>query len=137
MASVKNKGTTSEIRIRKALFKKGYRYKVNDKSLAGSPDIVLPRYNAVIFVHGCFWHGHDNCSKAIKPNSNIKFWSAKIEKNRNRDKKAMLELKRNGWRVIVVWECEIKNGRSFDTTIYRIDKKLSQFKSTRSHLLGS
>jgi len=124
MAAVKNKNTKPEVRVRKALFGKGYRYKVNDKTLPGSPDIVLPKYNTVIFVHGCFWHGHTNCKKAIKPNSNIDFWKAKVEKNKRRDRKAKSELAKQGWEILIVWDCELRNIKSFETTINHIDRVL-------------
>ncbi|MBA7570639.1 Very short patch repair protein [subsurface metagenome] len=92
MATVKNKNTKPEIQVRKALFSRGFRYRINDKRLPGSPDIVLPKYHTVVFVHGCYWHGHTNCKKAIKSSTNKDFWNTKIEKNRLRDKKTQHEL---------------------------------------------
>lgn len=124
MAAVKNKNTTSEILIRKALFNKGFRYKINDKGLPGSPDIVLPKYNTVIFVHGCFWHGHTHCKKTIKPNSNVNFWKEKIEKNKKRDRKVKVQLKELGWTVIIVWECEFRNKITFNNKVGKIENLL-------------
>lgn len=107
MASVKNKNTSTEILIRKELFRKGYRYRINCKKLPGSPDIVLPKFHSIIFVHGCFWHGHENCKYAIMPTTNIEFWRNKIKKNTVRDKKNIKLLKEMGWKVIIIWQCEI------------------------------
>lgn len=122
MASVRNKGTGPEIRLRKSLFEMGYRYKINDRTLPGSPDIVLPKYKTVIFVHGCFWHGHLGCTKAIKPNSNIEFWKSKIRKNKLRDQKAIFELRKLGWNILIVWDCELRNIKSFSSIIDQLDK---------------
>jgi DNA mismatch endonuclease (patch repair protein) len=124
MASVRNKGTEPEIHLRKALFGMGYRYKINDKTLPGSPDIVLPKYKSVVFIHGCFWHGHSNCSKVIKPNSNIEFWKSKIRKNKLRDQKAYSELQNMKWNILTIWSCELRNIKSFTSKIEQIDKDL-------------
>ena len=124
MASVKNKNTKPEILIRKALFSKGFRFRINDKKLPGSPDIVLPKYETVIFVHGCYWHGHENCKKQITPKTNKVFWNEKIEKNRIRDQKVQSELVNLGWKIIIVWECELRNKETFGLTINRIVKEI-------------
>ena len=121
MASIKNKGTKPEVYLRKALFGLGYRYKLNVKTLPGTPDIVLPKFKTVIFVHGCFWHGHKNCPKAIKPKSNISFWEDKINKNKHRDQNTNTVLQKMGWNVLIVWDCELRNLRSFQSTINKID----------------
>lgn len=125
MATVKNKNTKPEIQVRKALFKKGFRYRINDKKLPGSPDIVLPKYKTVIFVHGCYWHGHENCSKAIKPATNKDFWNTKIQKNKARDKNAQEELKANGWNVLVVWDCQLRNQKLFRKTMDTVINELN------------
>lgn len=109
MASVKSIETKPEILIRKLLFSKGFRFRKNVKSLPGSPDIVLPKHKTIIFVHGCFWHGHKNCKAADKPKSNIKYWINKIDGNTKRDAKRIRQLKKMGWNVIVIWECDIGN----------------------------
>ena len=124
MATVKNRNTKPEIQVRKALFSRGFRYRINDKSFPGSPDIVLPKYHTAIFVHGCYWHGHTNCKKAINPSTNKKFWNAKIEKNRLRDQKAQQVLLQMGWKVIVLWECELRNKKSFELSLNKLINKL-------------
>jgi DNA mismatch endonuclease (patch repair protein) len=105
MSRVRYRNTDIEIKLRKALFSKGYRYRLH-VNLPGRPDIVLPKYKTVIFVNGCFWHQH-NCSKGTIPGSNSHFWKEKLEKNKLRDRENKAELKKIGWNVIVVWECEI------------------------------
>lgn len=110
MAGIRGKDTRIEIFLRKALFARGLRYRINDARLPGKPDIVFPRRRAVVFVNGCFWHGHD-CSLFKLPASNADFWRAKIEANRERDKRTCSELAALGWRVAVVWECALR-GRS-------------------------
>ncbi len=117
MASVRATETKPEIKIRKYLFSKGFRYRKNDKTLPGSPDIVLPKYITVIFVHGCFWHGHKNCKASALPKSNNEYWASKISSNINRDKKKKRELKKLGWNVIVIWECQIKKYISNDNKL--------------------
>lgn len=108
MSRIRSKGTKPEESIRKALFSKGYRYRKNVRKLPGCPDIVLPKYKTVIFVHGCFWHMHD-CGRFRWPASNKEYWVPKITRNVERDKLNQEELKALGWNVIIVWECEIKN----------------------------
>jgi len=107
MAGIRSKNTRIEVSLRKALFAQGFRYRINDARLPGKPDIVLPRYRAVVFVHGCFWHGHD-CSLFRLPASNTDFWRTKIDTNRARDERACGELAAQGWRVAVIWECAIR-----------------------------
>jgi DNA mismatch endonuclease, patch repair protein len=108
MASIRSTETQPEISVRKLLFSKGFRYRKNSGSLPGKPDIVLPKYKTVIFVHGCFWHGHKNCKYSVTPKSNRRFWTNKIEGTIERDKRKKRELKKLGWNVLTIWECEIK-----------------------------
>lgn len=109
MRAVKGKDTKPEVRLRKALFALGYRYRLNVKDLPGKPDIVFPKHRTVIFVHGCFWHGH-NCKRGARtPKSNTEYWREKIARNKRRDKDNAAALKKLGWRVITVWECELKS----------------------------
>jgi len=108
MAKVKSINTKPEILVRKFLFANGFRYRLNDKRYPGKPDIVLPKYKTIIFIHGCFWHGHNVCGKTI-PASNTEYWTAKIARNIARDQTNKLKLKDLGWNVITLWECEIKN----------------------------
>jgi len=107
MSGIRGKNTKPELLIRKALFKKGYRYKLHDKSLPGKPDLVFPKYNAVIFIHGCFWHGHD-CHLFKWPSTRREFWKTKITRNQEVDARNYKALKKEGWRVLTIWECSIK-----------------------------
>lgn len=108
MAAIKGKNTKPEMIVRKYLFFRGLRFRVQVRKLPGNPDIVLPKYKTVIFVNGCFWHGHEGCKYFRLPKSNVEFWKEKIERNVARDARNEAELKVLGWRVIRVWECEIK-----------------------------
>jgi len=119
MSAIKSKNTKPEIKIRKALFDRGYRYRLHDKKLPGKPDIILPKYNTVIFIHGCFWHGHQNCYLYKVPASNTEFWGKKINDNKRRDKAVTAALLEKGWRILIIWECSIKgkNKLNFDDVI--------------------
>lgn len=108
MSRVKSKNTKPEILIRKELHKKGYRFRLHNKNISGSPDLVLPKYKTVVFIHGCFWHQHPGCKKSTHPKQNADFWKNKLDKNIERDARVVNELKDQGWKVIVVWECAIK-----------------------------
>ena len=117
MSGIRGKNTRPELFIRKALHKKGFRYKLHDKRLPGKPDLVFPRYRAVILVHGCFWHGHD-CSLFKWPSTREEFWQAKIRRNREKDLEVLADLESSGWRVLVVWECAIKGrGKLVETEL--------------------
>lgn len=107
MSRIKSKNTAPEMRIRSALHQLGYRFRLHVKELPGKPDIVLPKYKTVIFVHGCFWHRHKGCVRATTPSTNQEYWEKKFQQNVMRDKLEQDELKRMGWRVIVVWECNV------------------------------
>ena len=106
MSKISSKDTKPEILVRKFLFSKGFRYRINVKTLPGKPDIVLPKYKTIIFVNGCFWHGH-NCKKGKLPSSNTDFWKEKISNNKSRDDKNSDLLVKLGWKVIIIWQCEI------------------------------
>lgn len=108
MASVGQRDTGPELRLRRILHRLGLRYRLNDRKLPGSPDLVMPRFKAVVFVHGCFWHAHKGCKFATKPSSRKDFWREKFRANQKRDNKNYDALMANGWRVLVVWECSIK-----------------------------
>lgn len=108
MSQIKSADTRPELLIRKFIFAKGFRYRLHDKKLPGKPDLVLPKYKTVIFVNGCFWHGHKNCKKFVIPKSRTDYWENKIKNNVLRDIKNTKELKSQGWNVIVIWECQIK-----------------------------
>ena len=121
MSRIKGKNTKPEEIVRKYLFSKGFRYRKNDKRLPGTPDIVLPKYKTVIFVNGCFWHGHEDCRYFVWPKDNADFWKKKIEDNISRDKNVIEMLKRQNWAVIVVWECELKK-QTLSRTLQRINE---------------
>lgn len=119
MSNVKYKNTKPEILVRKALFQKGFRYRINDKNLQGHPDIVLKKYKTVVFINGCFWHGHDECPKATLPQTNTVFWKDKILKNKMRDAAIVERLRLLGWKVLIVWECELTKQR-FEETLNKL-----------------
>lgn len=109
MSRIRGENTRPELAVRSILHRLGYRFRIADKTLPGKPDIVLPRYRAVVFVHGCFWHRHPGCKYAYMPKSKTEFWSQKFEENVLRDKNNLSLIKKAGWLPIVVWECEIKH----------------------------
>lgn len=115
MSQIKEKDTKPEEIVRKYLFSKGFRYRKNDKRLPGTPDIVLPKHRTVIFVNGCFWHGHEGCKYFVVPKTNTEFWLNKINANRERDSRNHAALVADGWKVIDVWECELRSLRSLKT----------------------
>lgn len=117
MKAIKSKDTKPEKVVRSYLFSRGLRYRKNVSSLPGTPDIVLKKWKCVIFVNGCFWHGHLSCPLFTLPKSNVSFWQNKIERNINRDRENTILLEQSGWRVITVWECEIRNGKDSRTRL--------------------
>lgn len=119
MSRIKGKDTTIEVMVRKFLFKKGLRFRKNVKELPGKPDIVLKKYNTVIFVHGCFWHRHENCSDATLPKTKTDFWIDKLNKNVIRDRENIKKLIDDGWEVIVIWECQLSK-KNFEVTMNKI-----------------
>lgn len=129
MSGIRGKNTKPELVVRKALFAKGLRYRLHDRRLPGKPDIVLPKYQAVIFIHGCFWHGH-NCYLFKWPKTRKQFWKRKITRNRIVDKKAITNLRAEGWRVLTLWECSIK-GRSDKSVEVVVKKVLKWIKSPK------
>jgi len=120
MSRIRNKDTKPEILVRKFLFANGFRYRLNDKKLPGKPDIVLPKYKTVIFVNGCFWHGHENCKYFKLPATRTEWWKEKIEGNIKNDITKHALLREAGYKVIVIWECEVKNKSIFDRIINEI-----------------
>jgi len=127
MSGIRSQNTMPELLIRKGLFKLGFRYRINSK-MFGKPDIVLKKYNAVIFIHGCFWHGHIGCENFKIPKSNTAFWVDKIDKNRKRDGEVLNYFHATDWRICIIWECSIR-GKSqlsnIDKTINKISKWLT------------
>ena len=121
MALVHSKDTTPEIRVRSLLHRMGYRFRLHVERLPGHPDIVLPRYSTVIFVHGCFWHRHSHCKRASTPASNRAYWLPKFERTTQRDRANRRALQRLGWRVLIIWECQIDR---IDTLSRRLARTL-------------
>lgn len=109
MSQIRGKDTKPEELVRKYLFSKGFRYRKNDRRLPGTPDVVLPKYKTVIFINGCFWHGHQGCKYFVWPKNNADFWKKKIETNIQRDVQKQSQLMEMGWKVIVIWECQLRS----------------------------
>lgn len=111
MSRIRGKDTRPELLVRKYLFSKGLRYRLHDKKLPGRPDLVFPKYRKVLFVHGCFWHGHEGCKYFVMPKTRTEWWMDKINRNRDKDNDSLQKLKDSGWGTIVVWECDLKNNK--------------------------
>jgi DNA mismatch endonuclease (patch repair protein) len=125
MSRIKSKDTKPELIVRKYLHSQGFRFRLHDKKLPGKPDIVLPKYKTVIFVHGCFWHGHKNCKYFVMPKSRIEYWSNKINNNQLNDKKAVKILKKEKWNIIIVHECDLKKDKQ-EKTLHKIAEAISK-----------
>ncbi|MDO3377311.1 very short patch repair endonuclease [Geoalkalibacter halelectricus] len=108
MSRISGRDTKPEIAVRRILHAMGYRFRLHVRQIPGNPDIVLPRHRKVVFVHGCFWHGHAGCPRSKRPSTNVGFWNAKIDANMARDERAVRGLVGDGWRVLVIWECETR-----------------------------
>lgn len=108
MSRIRSGDTKPEMLVRKFLHANGFRYKLHEKKMPGKPDIVLPKYKTIIFIHGCFWHGHANCKYYVVPKTRTQWWLDKINRNITNDKKAVKALKKEGWRVITIWQCKLK-----------------------------
>ena len=128
MSHIRSKNTKPEQLVRQALWHKGFRYRLNVKDLPGKPDIVLPKYKAAIFINGCFWHGHEGCKDFVIPKSNTTFWLEKIGKNKERDARDETALTSAGWKVITIWECELKK-TVIEETISALFKTLAESRS--------
>lgn len=126
MAAIRSKDTKPEMVVRKYLWSRGFRYRVNNPRLPGHPDIVLRKYHTCIFVNGCFWHGHEGCKYFRMPKTNTEFWERKISRNRERDREEQKQLARMGWHCITVWECELKGERR--------EKTLESLEYTLNHI---
>jgi len=120
MRKIHGKNTAPELQVRKLVFSLGYRYRLHNKLLPGTPDLVFAGKKKIIFVHGCFWHLHPNCPKARIPKSRIEYWEPKLEENRKRDEKALAQLDALGWKVLVIWQCELRN-------LEHLEKKIVEF----------
>ncbi len=124
MSRIRATNTKPEMLVRKFLHAQGFRYRLHDKKLPGRPDIVLPKYKTVILIHGCFWHGHNNCRYFVIPKTRTEWWLNKLFRNRANDKKAVSALKKEGWKIITLWECDLKPSK-VQRTLLRLLKKLS------------
>ena len=122
MSRIKNKDTEPEMKVRRALYKMGIGYRLHRKDLPGKPDIVLKKYDTVIFVHGCYWHQHPGCKDATMPKSNVTFWKNKFKKNKENDEKKTAMLKELGWNVQVIWECETSHPDILNNKLKKILK---------------
>ncbi len=127
MSQIRSKNTKPEVLVRKELFRRGYRYRINVSKLPGKPDIVLPKYKTAIFVNGCFWHGHEGCKHFVLPKSNVEYWEAKIRGNQQRDSVAVKMLQDTGWNVITIWECSL-TASLFLGTIDKIEDAITKFR---------
>ncbi len=129
MSRICSKDTKPEVLLRSALHREGFRFRKNDKKLPGKPDIVLPKFRTIVFLHGCFWHRHDNCQMAATPKTNVDFWKGKFKKNIERDKEVKIALEKLGWIVVLVWECEI----SSEKLLYAKTKFLTALLRSNQH----
>ena len=123
MSHIRSVNTKPEVALRRALWRRGFRYRVNVKNLPGSPDIVLPKHRTVVFVHGCFWHAHKGCKIYHLPQTNTEFWLAKVTRNQERDQEVWRQLEAKGWSVVIVWECELVKAK-FDGTVERVANEI-------------
>lgn len=129
MSRIRGKDTGIEVMVRRYLFARGLRFRKNDRRYPGHPDVVLPKWHAIVFVNGCFWHMHEGCAKHSMPKSHVEFWSAKLLRNRERDREQHRALREAGWRVIDVWECEL--GRDTrDERLERLYREITESGST-------
>lgn len=122
MSRIKGKNTLPEMMVRKFLFSNGFRYKLHDKKLPGKPDIVLPKYKTVIFVHGCFWHGHEDCPYFVIPKTRTEWWLDKINRTKQRESENFLQLSESGWKIVTIFECELKGENLNNTLFFLLDE---------------
>ena len=138
MASIRGKNTGPEIMVRKFLFSRGFRYRLNHPRLPGHPDIGMRKYRTCIFVNGCFWHGHDNCRYFVLPKTNTEFWKAKIERNRARDIEEQRKLASMGWHCITVWECQLKPAvrkQTLESLVYTLNSIYLKDRAVKRYVL--
>ena len=131
MSRIRGKNTKPEILVRKGLHARGFRFRLHNKKLPGSPDIVLPKYGVAIMVNGCFWHGHKGCRYATKPKTNIEFWETKIARNRHRDEVTAAHLEALGWTVITIWECELRTSSQLDDRLNALTEEIRRAYETK------
>lgn len=136
MSAIRSKNTKPELLVRKFLFSRGFRYRLNHPRLPGHPDLVLRKYRTVIFVNGCFWHGHENCKYFHLPKTNIDFWQKKIERNKKRDKEEQCQLAAMGWHCITIWECQLKpkvRTQTFESLAYTLNHIFLEDRKIRTY----
>ena len=126
MSRIRGKNTKPEILVRKGLHARGFRFRLHNKKLPGSPDIVLPKYGVAIMVNGCFWHGHKGCQYATKPKTNVEFWETKIARNRHRDEVTTAHLGALGWHVVTIWECELRGASSVALRLDELAEEITE-----------
>ena len=127
MSRIKGKNTRPEILVRKYLHSQGFRFRLHDKKLPGKPDIVLKKYKTAVFINGCFWHGHSDCKYAVIPKTRTEWWKEKIERTAERDKENYSSLRSEGWKIIIIWECDLKSDR-IKETLHNILKQLTDLR---------
>ena len=127
MSRVASKNTKPELLVRSYLHRRGFRFRIHGKNLPGRPDLVFPKHRAVVFVHGCFWHRHDGCPGTTMPSTRVEFWQNKFDRNMARDQANQAELRELGWRVIVLWECEIGTIAAREERLERLAAKIADF----------
>lgn len=132
MSQIKSKGSKPEMLVRKFLFANGFRYKLHDKKLPGKPDLVFPKLNTVIFIHGCYWHGHKNCKYFVVPKTRTDWWLDKIKNNSQRDRENFLKIRSEGWKVITTFECELKSKKR-TKTLTNILNKLNKISNAKAN----
>ena len=130
MRQIASKNTAPEVIFRKLIHRAGFRYRLHVKTLPGKPDLVLKKYRTAVFIHGCFWHGHENCKRGNQPKTNIKYWSEKIKRNMEKDAKNVIMLKNADWRIFTVWECELKKPEDVLKRFQEFIKKASDARRT-------
>lgn len=131
MSRIRGRNTKPEILVRKGLHARGFRFRLHNKKLPGSPDVVLPKYGVAIMVNGCFWHGHKGCRYATKPKSNVEFWETKIARNRHRDEVTAAHLEALGWTVITIWECELHTSSLLDDRLNTLAEEIRRAYETK------
>ena len=135
MSRIRGKDTKPEILVRKGLHARGFRFRLQERKLPGRPDLTLPKYGVAVMVNGCFWHGHEGCRYATKPQSNREFWDAKVARNRHRDEVTTAHLEALGWTVITIWECELKGKEAIEARLDALTDEIHIAGETRTEFL--
>lgn len=131
MSRIRGYDTEPELTVRSIVHRMGYRFRLHRKDLPGNPDIVLPRHRKVIFIHGCFWHGHKGCARSKRPGTNVSFWQNKLDKNIKRDKRQQRELRNLGWKYLIIWQCELNKPNRMQNKVKRFLNKQVQKRKVR------